>query len=143
MMKTVLNTTCALLLGVMGASAQMITSDTNHADSSTVDVQYLSSSVEGQYRIQHLADTTLLIGKRDTLADGRIPAKLRRVLKKDEQYKGWETAGVYLDQSTSLYMVSVSQGNASRTYGFNVYGKPVMVTESFRKGEVLRAAGGE
>lgn len=140
-MKKVLYTACALLLTATGAFAQTaITGNTNQVDSSTVDVQYLSSSVEGQYRVQQLSgseDPLALSDERDTRSGDRIPASLLRVLKKDAQYKGWETSGIYLDTDTNLYMVNVMQGNVSRTYGFNVYGKPVLVTETFRNGNSL------
>jgi hypothetical protein len=117
-----------------------ITPDTNQIDSSTIDVQYLSSSVEGHYRLQQLAsagDSIALGHERDTSSGDRIPAKLLRVLKKDDRYRGWETSGVYLDADTNLYMVSVMQGRIDRTYGFNAYGKPVLVTETIHKHAVL------
>gem|GEM_PF-1864086 len=143
MNKRVLYTTCALLLATGGAFAQAtITPDTNQVDSSTVDVQYLSSSVEGHYRLQQLSndnDSLAVTDERDTLAGDRVPAKLLRVLKKDDQYKGWESSGIHLDADTNLYMVSVMQGNLYRTYGFNMYGKPVLITESIRKGSGFNA----
>ncbi len=107
MKKRVLYTACALLLTAAGAFAQTgITGETNQVDSSTVDVQYLSSSVEGQYRLQQLsgADNSLALSdERDARSGERILASVLRVLEKDEQYKGWETSGIYLDTETNLY----------------------------------------
>lgn len=145
MMMKIHFTTCALLLGAAATFAQTtITSDTNQPDSSTVDVQYLSSAAEGQYRMQQWDSDTVVASEMSRLQTGdKLPSKLRRVLQKETRYKGWERSGVYLDEATNLYMVSVSEGNTSRTYGLNVYGKPVLVTEVFRKGMSMPVVDGD
>lgn len=141
-MKRQLLLSIGLLLGAAAIQAQTLnptdqtTQQYQYQTSATpVDLQYMSSLVEGDYRVQQLAtqeSATVQLDSTKRLAEREIPVKLRKVLRKDEQYMGWNNAGVYRDSTTNLYVINIENENRSITYNLNEEGKAVLVTQSYR-----------
>lgn len=141
-MKRQLVLSISLLLGAAATQAQTLTPNDQptqqyqyQTSATPVDLQYMSSSAEGDYRIQQLAMQTSTTAQPDStkrLAEREIPNRLRKVLRKDDQYAGWNDAGVYRDSQTNLYVISIENENRSITYNLNEEGKAVLVTQSYR-----------
>ncbi|MBT1689951.1 hypothetical protein [Dawidia soli] len=141
-MKRQLLLSVGLLLGAAATQAQTLTPNDQptqqyqyQTSATPVDLQYMSSWVEGNYRVQQLAAQEPAIAQPDStrrLAEREIPNKLRKVLRKDDQYAGWNNAGVYRDSTTNLYVISIENENHSVTYNMNEDGKAVLVTQSYR-----------
>jgi hypothetical protein len=141
-MKRHLLLSIGLLLGAAATQAQTVTTNDQPAQqyqyqtsATPVDLQYMSSLAEGHYRVQQLAAQDPTITQPDStkrLAEREIPTKLRKVLRKDDQYAGWNNAGVYRDSTTNLYVISIENESRSITYNLNEEGKAVLVTQSYR-----------
>lgn len=141
-MKRQLLLSVGLLLGAAATQAQTLTPNDQptqqyqyQTSATPVDLQYMSSWVEGNYRVQQLAAQEPAIAQPDStrrLAEREIPNKLRKVLRKDDQYAGWNNAGVYRDSTTNLYVISIENEDHSVTYNMNEDGKAVLVTQSYR-----------
>ena len=131
-----------LLLGAAATQAQTLTpndqptqQDQYQTSATPLDLQYMSSSAEGDYRMRQLAAQTSTTAQPDSskrLAEREIPNRLRKVLRKEDQYAGWNNAGVYHDNQTNLYVISIENENRSITYNFNEEGKAVLITQSYR-----------
>jgi hypothetical protein len=63
----------------------------------------------------------------------RLPSKLLRTLRNEEEYRGWENFPIHKQRNTGLYILSITEGNTTRTYGFNKSGKPVTFSETTKK----------
>ena len=141
-MKRQLLLSLGLLLGAAATQAQTLTSNDQptqqyqyQTSATPIDLQYMSSLAEGHYRVQQLAAQESTAAQPDStkrLAEREIPTKLRKVLRKDDQYAGWNNAGVYRDSTTNLYVISIEDENRSVTYNLNEDGKAVLVTQSYR-----------
>lgn len=55
----------------------------------------------------------------------RLPAKLKKVLRKNDVFEGWEQGAAYYDKVNKLYKVYIPQGNTLRIHGFTGDGKVV------------------
>jgi len=53
-----------------------------------------------------------------------LPASMRQTLS-GAQYKGWETAPIYMNKSTNQYSLDLQNNGTTRTYTFDQNGKPV------------------
>jgi len=58
-----------------------------------------------------------------------LPAKLRDVLEKEEQYRGWRDSTIYFQKNTGLYLVPVKHEEGVRLFGMNEHGHPVTFNE--------------
>ncbi|MBT1702236.1 hypothetical protein [Chryseosolibacter indicus] len=61
--------------------------------------------------------------------ESQIPKKVKKALRKGDQYEGWQGSTVYYDKNTHLYLVEIKRGNASRIYGLDESGRPVTYDE--------------
>lgn len=59
----------------------------------------------------------------------RLPKKLKKRLKKGDQYSGWEKSPVYLDTNTKLYLITIKGNDSIRIYGLNENGIPMTYDE--------------
>ncbi len=62
-----------------------------------------------------------------------LPGRLRRRLRQEEQYKGWERSEIYLDRVNALYKVYFTDSARVREYVFDNKGNPVTVNSFVRK----------
>ena len=69
------------------------------------------------------------------IAAAAVPARLRRRLQHEVQYRGWEESEIYLNRNTGLYMVYFTDSLRVRQYVFDNRGKPVTVNSFVRKGK--------
>ena len=67
------------------------------------------------------------------LEDNQVPRKLKKILQRDDLYRGWENAGIYLNTNTKLYMLYLSADSLTRKYGFDEYGKVVTFTQFVKR----------
>lgn len=67
------------------------------------------------------------------IAAAALPARLRRRLKHEEQYKGWEGSEFYLDRVNGLYKVYFTDSARVREYVFDNKGNPVTVNSFARR----------
>lgn len=67
------------------------------------------------------------------LEENQVPRKLKRTLQRDDLYRGWQDAGIYLNTNTKLYMLYLSADTLTRKYGFDEYGKVVTFTQFVRR----------
>jgi trimeric autotransporter adhesin len=58
-----------------------------------------------------------------------LPASMRQTLS-GTQYKGWESAPIYRNNSTNQYSFDLSNNGATKTYTFDQSGKPVVGSTS-------------
>ena len=66
------------------------------------------------------------------IAAAALPARLRRRLKHEEQYKGWEGSEFYLDRVNGLYKYFTDSARV-REYVFDNKGNPVTVNSFVRR----------
>jgi len=62
-----------------------------------------------------------------------LPARLRRRLRHEEQYKGWEGSDFFLDRVNRLYKVYFTDSARVREYVFDNRGNPVTVNSFARR----------
>lgn len=55
----------------------------------------------------------------------RLPAKLKKVLRKRAEFDGWEKGSAYYDRVNHLYKLYIPQGNTLRIHGLTGNGKSV------------------
>lgn len=55
----------------------------------------------------------------------RLPAKLKKALRKNDALTGWENGSAYYDKTNQVYKLYIPQGNTIRIHGFTGNGKPV------------------
>ncbi|MEO5603496.1 MAG: hypothetical protein ABIR06_21425 [Cyclobacteriaceae bacterium] len=65
---------------------------------------------------------------------GKLPNRVRKVLDKEAQYKGWQDSLIYFNTNTRLFVVPVKNGNTIKIYGLNENGRPVTFSEVTRSG---------
>jgi hypothetical protein len=58
-----------------------------------------------------------------------LPEKLRNVLQKKEQYRGWQDSTIYLERNTGLYIVPIKYDEGVKLFGFSENGHPVTYNE--------------
>lgn len=63
------------------------------------------------------------------VAPDELPDKLREVLDKDDQYKGWQDSTVYFQENTGLYLVPVRYEEGVKLFGLSERGHPVTFNE--------------
>lgn len=55
----------------------------------------------------------------------RLPAKLKKTLRKNAAFIGWENGSAYYDKVNKLYKLYIPQGNTLNIHGFTGNGKSV------------------
>ncbi|MEX2233251.1 MAG: hypothetical protein WD824_13900 [Cyclobacteriaceae bacterium] len=58
-----------------------------------------------------------------------LPPKLLDVLKKEEQYHGWQDSTIYFEKNTGIYHVPVKYEEGVKIFGLNENGDPVSFRE--------------
>jgi hypothetical protein len=115
-----------LHITVVVTCAQVDTSRTAVVDTSAVVNQNTLYSQELPKDIGPAKDSV-------RVAAAALPARLRRRLKREEQYKGWEGSEFYLDRVNGLYKVYFTDGARVREYVFDNKGNPVTVNSFVRR----------
>ncbi len=64
----------------------------------------------------------------------KLPNRVRKVLDKEAQYKGWQDSLVYFNTNTKLFVIPVKNGSTIKIYGLNENGRPVTFSEVTRSG---------
>ena len=114
MKKTILTLVGLLMIGA-GVNAQSDSTTTNVPDNYSQMNQAEPSGTSAQQPVNQ---------DRVRVQATDLPASMRQTLS-GAQYKGWESAPIYMNKSTNQYSFDLANNGTTKTYTFDQSGKPI------------------